>query len=463
MPGRLSRVELAATKDGDKLSYDFTGTDPQLPFGINNSYWASWGAMFAPVFPLLAWDIPWNEGVTRPFRIIAPEGTLVNARRPAPVSISTTGMVQVVNNLSVLAISRMLGAAEKYRHRATAVWHGSHISVTLNGLNGDGDYFVTNLTDSFAGAGGARSTRDGVDLGGEIPNVVSRWANTETQELHTPVRYLYRRVVPDSGGAGKYRGGVSHAYAITSHGTATGAISIVMRAKGLAVPMSLGVFGGLPGCTVATTLTGLDGIAVTNQWGTFDLAEGAVQRIRFGGSGGYGDPLERDPGLVLNDVAQGLVSLEAAEAVYGVVVQGTPAIADTPAALGINTDATVRRRSELRAERIGRAVPHDLWSRRDIPRSGRPLGEYLQQQGTGKGAWIQCTWCGERIAGSEERWKDRAVRREIPTTAAGPSRATVEGLVLGPFHCPRCATLRDTEVPLARAPPLHDEIRRRPG
>jgi N-methylhydantoinase B len=440
LPGSVSRVELAATKEGEHLTYDFTGTGPQLPFGVNNSYWASWGAMFAPVFPLLAWDIPWNEGITRPFRIVAPEGSLVNARRPAPVSISTTGMVQVVNNLSVLVISRMLGASEKYRHRATAVWHGSHISVTLNGLNREGDYFVTNLTDSFAGAGGARATCDGVDLGGEIPNVVSRWANAETQELHTPVRYLARRAVPDSGGPGKYRGGVSHEYALACHGAAGGAVSIVMRAKGLAVPMSLGIFGGLPGCTVATMLTRADGSTVQNQWGTFELGAGCVQHIRFGGSGGYGDPLERDPAMVLDDVAQGLVSAEAAAAVYGV---------------GGGADATRRRRGEMRAQRIGRAVPPELWSRREIARSGRPLGEYLQVTDGG----IQCTWCGERLSAPDERWKERAVRREVPTTAAGPLRDTLEGMVLRQFCCPSCATLLDTEVTLAQDPPLYDEVR----
>lgn len=448
MPGKLSRVELAATKEGDALTYDFTGTDPQLPYGINNSYWASWGAMFAPVFPLLAWDIAWNEGVTRPFRIIAPEGSLVNARRPAPVSVSTTGMVQVVNNLSVLVLSRMLGATEKYRDRATAVWHGSHISVTLNGVNGHGRYFVTNLTDSFAGAGGARATRDGVDMGGEIPNVVSRWANAETQELHTPIRYLARKVVCDSGGPGKFRGGVSHEYAITAHGTGTGAINIVMRAKGLAVPMSLGIFGGLPGCTVSTTLTGLDGTTVSDQWGTFELAEGAVQRIRFGGSGGYGDPIERDPDLVLKDVIQGLVSTVAAEGVCGVVLRGSPDLA-------VDADATSQRRRELRCERIGRDVPADRCTRRDIPRSGRPLGEYLQYNNRS----IECTWCGERLAVAGERWKDRAARREAPSSAAGPLRETQKDMVLRQFHCPGCATLLDTEVTLAADPPLYDEVR----
>ena len=455
MPGGLSRVELTATKQGDAVTYDFTGTDPQLEFGINCSYWASWGAMFAPVFPLLAWDIPWNEGLIRPFRMIAPEGTLVNARRPAPVSIATTGIVQVVNNLSVLVISKMLGATEKYWRRATAVWHGSHLSVTVNGLDAEGQFFVTNLTDSFAGAGGARATRDGVNLGGEIPNVVSRWANAETQELQTPIRYLYRRRVVDSGGPGKYRGGVSHEYAITAHGTGTGAVSIVMRAKGLAVPMSLGLFGGLPGCTVATTLRRPGRPAEVDQWGTFRLAEGDVQHIRFGGSGGYGDPLERAPALVADDVGRGLVSVEAAREVYGVVL--------TADRRQVDAEGTAARRAGIRAERLGRPVPPALQSRRAIPATGRRWSESLQQVGDGADAWLQCTWCGARLAAALERWKERGVQREVSPAAAGPLREPAPGIVLRQHYCPACATLLDTEVALATDPPLHDRIDRWPA
>ena len=452
MPGRISRVELAATKQGDTLTYDFSGTDEQLPFGINDSFWASWGAMCAPVFPLLAWDIPWNEGLTRPLRIVAPEGTLVNARRPAPVSIATTGIVQIVNNLSVLAIARMFGASMKYRDRATAVWHGSHISITLNGLNREREYFVTNLTDSFAGAGGARARADGVDMGGEIPNVVSRWANAETQELHTPIRYVYRRVVPDSGGPGKYRGGVSHEFAIAPHGTGTGAISIIMRAKGLAVPMSLGIFGGLPGCLVDTAIRRVDGTRITDQWGSFELAETDMQTIRFGGSGGYGDPLDRDAVLVAADVARELVGADAARDIYGVVLD---------AAGGVDAAASAARRAEIRASRLGRPVA--VTERAAVPESGRPLGEYLQQCGDGNDAWIQCTWCGERLGAADTPWKLQSQRRERPASDAGPQRDAASAIVLREFCCPGCATLLDTEVTLAADAPLIDEIRRWPA
>jgi len=102
MPEGLYRVELTAKKHHETLTYDFTGTDPQISKGINCCYWATWGAIFAPIFPLLAWDVTWNEGVTRPFRIVAPEGTLVNCVRPAPISVATTGVIQVVDHLALL-------------------------------------------------------------------------------------------------------------------------------------------------------------------------------------------------------------------------------------------------------------------------------------------------------------------------------------------------------------------------
>ncbi|MGI8633056.1 MAG: hydantoinase B/oxoprolinase family protein, partial [Solirubrobacterales bacterium] len=334
MPTALYRVELAATKEGDTLTYDFTGTDPQIDLGVNCCYWATWGGLFAPMFPLLCWDITWNEGVTRPIRMVAPEGTLVNCIRPAPISIATVGVIQIVNNLSVTVLSKMFAASSRYRDRATGVWHGSHLAVMLSGLDAASDYFVTLLTDTFAGSGGARARRDGVDIGGELPNVVSRWANVETQEHLSPMRYLYRRPVPDSGGPGKYRGGVSHEFAFVPHDSAVGAINVGLSAKGMRVPMSLGVAGGYPGCTIGQTLftggnaedfpSSLDTTqgreSASVQWGELSLGSDDIQYIRFMGGGGYGDPLDRDARATADDVALEVVSLDAARSIYGVAL-----------------------------------------------------------------------------------------------------------------------------------------------
>jgi N-methylhydantoinase B len=461
MPGATAKVEVKAIKEGDALTYDFSGSDPQVELGVNCVYWATWGAMFAPIFPLLAWDITWNDGVTKPFKLVAPEGTIVNAIRPAPISIATVGTIQIVNNLSTLLLSKMFGASDRYADRATAVWHGSHAHLETHGVNAEGEFYVAPLTDTFAGAAGARAFADGVDLGGEIPNVVSRWANAESQELNTPLKYLFRRVVPDSGGAGKYRGGVCHEYAFAPHGTGGNPMGVVLFGKGTRAPMSLGLFGGYPGCNVGYSQyrdANVEAVPESPEaiqareredisWGHVELGERDIQYVRFMGGGGYGDPIDRDPQAVLRDVAGGLVSEQAAREIYGVAVDA--------AAGTLDEDTTCRRRLEIRARRIGREVDPELAVRREVPATGRRLGEYLQQADDG----TQCTWCGHVLAPVDADWKERAALSRVPTADAGPYRDETGEFVLIRACCPDCGTLLDTDLARGDDPPLHDRVR----
>lgn len=461
MADETATVQLTATKRGDTLTYDFTGSSPQLGVGINCCYWATWGAMFAPIFPLLAWDVTWNEGVTRPIQLIAPEGTVVNCTRPAPISVATVGTVQIVNNLSTLVLSKMFGASERYSDRATAVWHGSHAHVETHGVNADGEFFIAPLTDTFAGAAGARAFKDGVDLGGEIPNVVSRWANAESQELNTPLRYLYRRVVPDSGGPGKYRGGVCHEYAFTPHGMDDRPLGIVLFGKGTRAPMSLGVFGGYPGSNVdyltfragnvdelPSSLEETRGAErVQQSWGHVDLRMGDIQYVRFMGGGGYGDPIDRAPDLVIRDVSLGLVTPGAARDIYGVVLDA--------AAGALDAEATRARRLELRSERAGKPIADALAERAEVERTSMRLGEYLQRSADGA---TQCTWCGEAVAPAGADWKDHAVLHRSPLSRAGAHRPDSSEFVLLESCCPGCGTLLETELGRLDDPPLHDRI-----
>ena len=461
MPGATARVEVKATKEGDTLTYDFSGSDPQVELGVNCVYWATWGAMFAPIFPLLAWDITWNDGVTKPIKLIAPAGTIVNAVRPAPISIATVGTIQIVNNLSTLLLSKMFGASERHADRATAVWHGSHAHLETHGLNAEGEFYVAPLTDTFAGAAGARAFADGVDLGGEIPNVVSRWANAESQELNTPLKYLFRRVVPDSGGAGRYRGGVCHEYAFAPHGTGGNPMGVVLFGKGTRAPMSLGLFGGYPGCNVGysqyrdanveSAPESREAIEARERedlaWGHIELGERDIQYVRFMGGGGYGDPIDRDPQAVLRDVVGGLVSERAARDIYGVEVNAAAGTWDEGATRG--------RRLEIRAERTGREVDPQFAVRREVPVTRRRLGEYLQQADDG----TQCTWCGHTVAPSGADWKERAVLSRVPASDAGSYRDETGEFVLIRACCPQCGTLLDTDLARGDDPPLHDRVR----
>ena len=116
MPGANAKVELTATKEGDTLTYDFTGSSPQVELGVNCSYWATWGGLFAPIFPLLAWDVTWNEGVTRPIRLDrAARARSSTASAPRRSRSRPSATIQIVNNLSTLALSKLFGASETLR------------------------------------------------------------------------------------------------------------------------------------------------------------------------------------------------------------------------------------------------------------------------------------------------------------------------------------------------------------
>jgi N-methylhydantoinase B len=456
----LVKVELAATKEDDCLTYDFTGSSEQLPIAINCTYWASWGALLAPVFPQLAWDLTWNEGITRPVRMIAPEGTIVNCLKPAPTSISTVGIVQVINNLSTIVASKMLGASRRYRDRATAVWHGSHASVRIHGYRTNGEYFISPLTDTFCGSGGATASHDGVDMGGELPNVVSRWGNVERHELMAPLVYLYRRRVIDSGGAGKYRGGLSHEFGFTANAgeVSSRGLNVTLFGKGVRSPMSLGLFGGYPGCPIGyATFRGLGDIEMLERppahdaraqehssWGTHVLKSQDLQVIRYNGGGGYGDPLERNLEAVLRDVREGAISAGAARDIYGVVIN-EPDSVDVP--------STHALRRALRAERIGREVDVVPADRRKVAFSGEPISEYLQVTSAGA---VQCTWCGHEMAGNP--WKDYATVRSSRISRAYANCYDDETLALREFFCPTCGTLLECEVGLSGDSPLYDKI-----
>ena len=361
------RVVLKMTKRDDTLVFDFSGSSPQAPVAVNCTRWASLGGLFAPLFPLLCFDITWNEGVIRPITMIAPEGTIVNCTRPAPVSVATVGAIQSVNNAACATIGKMLDASEKYADEATAVWHANHFAIFMFGRNQHGRDTIGILTETFAGSGGGRNIGDGIDVGGEIPNPISRMANVEMLEGFFPLRYLFRRRVRDSGGPGKHRGGTGMEIALTPHDAPDGGMHYVITGKGTDFPMSDGLSGGYPGApnsyqwvhnneapgdrrnvdaAFAQSVAGMAGEPENVSWGVYPLMGEDILYVRWNGAGGYGDPLARDPQAVLADCHEGGVSMETAHDVYGVVFDDGGSAVDVAA-----TDA---RRRAIMAQRVGR-------------------------------------------------------------------------------------------------------------
>ena len=245
--GTTYKVCLSMTNDGEMLTFDFAGTSPQSDKPINGTSSACFGAVMAPLFPLLCYDIVWNEGIIRNVRMDAPEGSVVSCKRPVPVSIATVGAIQSARIAASETISKMLLASDKFCKDASATWHANSFAIFLFGKNQHGHDAMGVTTESLGGAGGARTFADGVDVGGLITNPISRMANVETVESGLPVRYLFRRRRTDSGGAGKYRGGSGVEMALTPHDSPETGIRYVVSGKGQKHAMTDGIAGGGPG------------------------------------------------------------------------------------------------------------------------------------------------------------------------------------------------------------------------
>jgi|688.fasta_scaffold36722_4 N-methylhydantoinase B len=357
--GEVYKVLLKMTKKDDELTFDFTGSSPQSKYSVNCTKWASLGGLFAPLFPLLCYDITWNEGVIRPIKVIAPEGSIVNCTKPSPVSVATVGAIQSVNNAACTTIAKMLASHDKYEDQTSAVWHANHFAVFMFGKNQRGGDAIGILTETFAGAGGARTFADGVDIGGEIPNPISRMANVETVEAMFPVRYLFRRRLKDSGGGGEFRGGTGGEIALVPHDAPDGGMHYVLSGKGSKFPQSEGLNGGNPGALndyvwvhsddskashncFSQSLSSIPGEKESISWGVFPLMGNDALYVRWNGGGGVGDSLDREPSAVLSDVINSLISPEAAKEIYGVVISNNL----------VDEAKTIELRNSLKSERV---------------------------------------------------------------------------------------------------------------
>jgi N-methylhydantoinase B len=438
--GKPLEIRLALTKRDDTLEFDFAGTSPQTDRGVNCTRWGAWGGLLAPLYPLLCYDITWNEGVLKPVRMLAPEGTIVNATRPAPVSIATVGAIQGVNNASLICLSKMLAASPKYAREATAVWQGSHLCIHMFARNQRGQDVIGSTTETFAGSGGARWTADGIDLGGEIPNPISRMANVEANEAMYPIRYLFRRRMRDSGGAGEFRGGTGGEYAMVPHDAPTGEVGFVISGKGVDFPMSHGLAGGYPGipgryvvcrdarpnggeAAIPLALADIGGEHDVVSFGVYRVRREDVFYVRWNGAGGVRDPLARDPQAVARDVAEGVVSAEAARALYGVVLAADG---------GADLAASDKLRADMRSERGATNIT--------------VAADGVRNPGCTMPGCPANASAGQRTIGIRERLM----------TTVGPAYTTGPQTTLSEMVCTQCGALLDAQVTMLGGAPLFD-------
>jgi N-methylhydantoinase B len=351
------KVSLVLSKIGDRLIFDFTGSDPQASKGINLPYHATFGVCFSAVLLTLAHDLPRNHGIFRPIEVVAPEGTIVNPRMPAPVSMNTTSGAKIVLYAASSTLMQALATHERWKSEVMAMTVGRR-NVRHAGINQYGTYYVSNLSQTPIDGGGAKSFQDGVDSGGSTKSC----PNVEWIERNFPVLYLFRRHARDSAGAGKFRGGVGAETAVAIHDAPERKIKGVAYGVVGEKNSGQGIFDGYPGAPAVVELfkgtrlreriaegaaldriQDLGGEMNSLPYCNFEVTEDDVLYTRQSSGGGYGDPLERDAGKVLRDVLLGLVSTQAAGEVYGVVIDRDK----------IDVDATERLRNAMRAARLG--------------------------------------------------------------------------------------------------------------
>jgi N-methylhydantoinase B len=460
--GETWKAVVALKKEGDRLLFDFAGSDPQAKVGINLPYHATVGACFEAVLSTLGYDLPKNQGLFRIMEVLAPEGSMVNVKYPAPVSLNTTSGGLAARYLANSVLAQMVARSDKWRVEVMAQSMGNRMARHA-GINQNGRYYVSTLV-GLSG-GGARSFGDGIDTSGLDTGGPSSSHNVEWVEANFPLLHLFRRHVKDAAGAGKFRGGAAEETALVLHDAPDKAITFVALGTAGLRNAGQGVFGGYPGAPsllvhlkdtalrkalaenrAPNDIEALGGERQYLPYCSVELLEDDVFLMRFGGGGGYGDPLQRDPALVARDIHNGIVSESVAESLYGVIVDK---------AGDFDLRATELRREALRSERLpdadvrkayGPAVQGSVARPQTLP-DDDPLQEYLAIHHGSAAADIRCTQCSHVFCSEDEDWTHAAARRRMLPTAAGPLMAELKGqYLLEQLYCPSCAVLLRNEI-----------------
>jgi len=335
-----SRLRVKVTIDGEQMTVDYTGSDPQRRGPVNCTYGVTASATYNALLHLTDHSIPSNHGSYRPVRIIAPPGTIVNVEYPGA---SVGGNSEIHPHL-VMAIYGAL--AQALPERVSAHDGGTSALLAVGGVDpASGDAFA-NLTNEGCGWGG-RATKDGNDALC-IPNGNCALQPIEILETRYPLSYRALALHEGSAGAGRNRGGFGY-YRDVRVESEELRVSCFIEKE---VIEPWGLFGGRPGKNSAVlvsrdggrtfaTFGKTFGVVCNGKFSDVYLRKGDIVRIVTSGGGGYGDPLERDFERIEEDVRQGLIPAAQAAAEYEIVFQdGGPEV---------DREATVRRRA-LRSE-----------------------------------------------------------------------------------------------------------------
>ena len=349
--GRRLRVETKVVVEGDGITIDLTGSEAEVPTGYNVPFEGSLlvGAYYAVRTLLLdevtfPEHVPQNDGVFRPVQVIAPKGTIFNPNFPRACFSRFCQVQRVVDN-TILAL------ADQLPEQVTA---GNSAGIHFCSYSGfqpeSGEYWL--YLEVNEGAYGARYGKDAMD---SVDNLMANTRNNPIEELDLrfPMRCDQYELRPEPAAPGRWRGGVG----------------IIRRNRFLVdgtyscegdrqTDPPRGIFGGWHGLTASCRKnpdTPREEYLEAKVTGV-PFSAGEYIEFREPNAGGYGDPLDREPALVREDVLDDFTTIELARDAYGVIFVDEKT-------LDVDGEATERRRAELRAERDGEGSLNDLFSR----------------------------------------------------------------------------------------------------
>jgi N-methylhydantoinase B len=368
------------------------------------------------------------------------------------------------------AMSKMIFSDPEMRRDIICIGGTSQWPATIfRGIDQWGESYGYILVDPIGGAIGAFSHADGISTGGQARTPICKMPNIEHTEQDFPVLFLYRKEVPDSGGAGKYRGGMSAESCFIPHNTES--ITQDTLSSGNATPTGTGMMGGYPGATneykykrnsdiqdridssqMVDDISELNGDEVILQLRQVDFQQQPmdVYSVVCSAAGGFGDPLDRDTNHVQMDIEGNAVTVEAAREIYGVIVD--------PDTLEVNQDATSKLRTETRATRL-------------TGYSGTPIrcnGEIVMhvtenldlRRDTGDEVYC-CAKCQTEVGPLGSNYKEHCIRVDEPVSKSNlligePSRFIDDTPEFRQFFCPGCGTLIENEIAMCGEPVLMD-------
>lgn len=472
-------MECAMTNTGEKLIFDFSGTSPQCSGFANCGIGGMRSGVISGFAEPVAFDIPWNAGILENVEIISQQGTINNPTYPAALSDGITEGAIVTASAAAGTVYRMLMGHRELRDKTLINSGAAFLGNTLGGLNERGEIWGTLLLDVIGMCSMPTGVRDGKDITGSGGIPYTQFSNVETNELHYPLLYLFRRLARDAWGHGYHRGGRSIELAFKPH--RTGFMYMLLWNHGAEFANSGGISGGLGGSAVRFKVARNSGIEEKFKEGhmpqSIDEFDNEVLKaksenmlggsdlIYFGvpGGAGYGDPIKREPERVMADIEAGILTEAEAKKFYGVVIKKGK----------VDADATEAERKKVREKRLSFGRFLDEWEELAPPEKEEPppprkerkamapaqplkdlfeVGMSLKvvQDAKGKYWWL-CNDCGHVYCPVEGEPKEHALIRvgflsDFSHPTAEMARRDPPRFFQRQFYCPDCALMFTNEM-----------------